>query len=127
MGVSQYSTVVSILFQPNYKPFFVSICAYVLSNWTDDNNLSSKDVLEKIQLIYLSKKRMSSFWKREWTVIISQLDITLILQIVKAWFEQEVTFFPELVQKAWSTAIDLNSKWINNAIILDEYDVNKVF
>ena len=27
--------------------------------------VATKDVLEKIQLIYLSKKRMSSFWKRE--------------------------------------------------------------
>lgn len=27
--------------------------------------VATKDVLEKIQLIYLSKKRMLSFWKRE--------------------------------------------------------------
>ena len=72
--------------------------------------IATKDMLEKIQLTYLSKKRMSSFWKRELKVIISQLDITLILQIVKARYKQEVTVFPELVQETWSKTIDLNSK-----------------
>lgn len=89
--------------------------------------LARNGAVEKVQLIYLSKERMSTFWKRDWIVIILQVDINFILELVKAWFKQEIIVSSELGRKKWFTVIDTNCNnlgQVQHIPMFDKYQCN---
>ena len=70
---------------------------------------------------------MSTFWKRDWIVIILQVDINFILELVKAWFKQEIIVSSELGRKKSFTVIDTNCNnlgQVQHIPMFDKYQCN---